>query len=102
METVIRVLASAPKRDQNSAANKEGKKSEVAWRNRQAKAGGFARDKLPGNDDLGSRRYKHDGWEAVTPWDDGIRSAQDDGLSHAAADQVGLSAILCTTLCRRK
>jgi len=69
--TVIRVLASALEPDQNSAANREGKKSEVAWRDRQAKLSVFARGKLPRNDGLGSRRYKHDGWEAVTPWDDG-------------------------------
>jgi hypothetical protein len=44
--TVIQVLASALKRDQNLAANKEGKKSEVAWQNRQAKYNAFARQTL--------------------------------------------------------
>jgi hypothetical protein len=39
-------LASALKQDQNLATNKEGKKSEVAWRNRQAKLSVFARQTL--------------------------------------------------------
>ena len=41
--TVIRVLASALKQDQHSATTQQSKKSEVAWRNRQAKAVLFAR-----------------------------------------------------------
>jgi hypothetical protein len=40
---VIRVLASARRQDQHSATKQKSKKSEVAWRNRQAKAVLFAR-----------------------------------------------------------
>ena len=40
---VIRVLASAPTQDEHSAINQQSKKSEVAWRHRQAKAVLFAR-----------------------------------------------------------
>jgi len=40
---VIRVLASALRQDQRSATNQQSKKSQVAWRNRQAKAALFAR-----------------------------------------------------------
>jgi len=43
MVMVIRVLPSAPTQDQHSAINQQSKKSEVAWRNRQAKAALFAR-----------------------------------------------------------
>jgi hypothetical protein len=40
---VIRVLASALTQDQHSTRDQQSKKSQVAWRNRQAKAVLFAR-----------------------------------------------------------
>jgi hypothetical protein len=43
---VNRVLSSAPAQDQHSAINQQSKKSEVAWRNRQAKRAAFARGTL--------------------------------------------------------
>jgi hypothetical protein len=43
---VIRVLASALRQDQHSATNQQSKKSEVAWRHRQAKYNAFARQTL--------------------------------------------------------
>src|SRR5215471_2084962 len=110
MGTVIRALASGPKRGHKSAANKESKESEVAWRDRQAKLSVFARQTLvipseaeaetqtawPGSP---SRRITEN---SSTGSFDPIRLAWDEGLDHAATAHPCLSAILCTTLCRRK
>src|SRR5262245_24138844 len=98
---VIRILVSALGQDQRSATNQQRKQSRVAWRNRQAKEVLFARAII-----CRSERGRGIPWQSrngtlrdpSTP----LRSARDDRLSHAATGQVRVSAILCTTLWRRK